>query len=108
MPVTNFDYRGMSSLPDVASVLGINNLNNINSLLDEDDYPLPAHRPANSIDRNSLLLIERSDDQFPTHLRRTGENSKNPNPNVQGSGPLNPSDNNAVWSNFSRHHKGNK
>jgi len=90
MPVTNFDYRGMSSLPDVASVLGINNLNNINSLLDEDDYPLPS-RPKNSVDRHSLLLMDRVDDQFSNQLRES-----------------NTSQAEVAWPNFSRHVKGNK
>jgi hypothetical protein len=76
MPVTNFDYRGMSSLPDVASVLGINNLNSINSLLndDEDEYPLPpTHRHTSSIDNNTILRAETTSEEFPILVRRPGD-----------------------------------
>ena len=76
MPVTNFDYRGMSSLPDVASVLGINNLNSINSLLndDEDEYPLPpSHRHTSSIDNHTILRAETTSEEFPILVRRPGD-----------------------------------
>lgn len=78
MPVTNFDYRGVSSLPDVASVLGINNLNSINSLLndDEDEYPLaPSHRHTASIDNHTILRAETTSEEFPILVRRSGDMS---------------------------------
>jgi hypothetical protein len=72
MPVTNFDYRGMSTLPDVASVLGISNINSINSLLDDDDFPLPSHRHSTSIDGNSVLRANLANElSYPT--QRSGE-----------------------------------
>jgi hypothetical protein len=72
MPVTNFDYRGMSQLPDVGSVLGINN---INSLLSEDDdyHPLQAHRHTGSMDTKSILRAETTKEEFPILVRRPGE-----------------------------------
>jgi hypothetical protein len=108
MPVTNFDYRGMSSLPDVASVLGLNNLNTINSLLDEDDYPLPSHRHSNSIDRSSLLLIDQPEDQFHSHIRRPTDSINGSNSNMAGPKQQNGGENGNPWTKFAPRHKGNK
>lgn len=84
MPVTNFDYRGMSSLPDVAQVLGIH------SLLDEEDYNPPAHRQTASIDRSGMLHMERNEDEFPMLLHRqtdsSATHSKMPSIGQDGSG----------------------
>jgi hypothetical protein len=70
MPVTNFDYRGMSSLPDVGSVLGINNIHSL--LNDDDDFPPSSmgHRHTSS-DANEILRAETTIDDFPVLVRRS-------------------------------------
>jgi hypothetical protein len=107
MPVTNFDYRGMGSLPDVAQVLGINSL-----LLDDDDnFPVTTHRQSASIDRNSLLHMEHDENEFPMLLRRAqGESSSS----FQTTGPsshFNNTENNSLssgWPSRFGHRQGQK
>src|ERR1700760_4357636 len=74
MPVTNFDYRTM---PDVNSILGINN---INSLLgdDEEDDTVPGHPHSSANDGGSLLHMDTNSEGFPLLRRRDGDNMLQP------------------------------
>ena len=71
MPVTNFDLRGLSDLPDVASVLGTG----LNSILNDsdDEKHLPSHAHSKSIDSKSFLHMDHTSEQFPILIRRDGE-----------------------------------
>jgi hypothetical protein len=78
MPVTNFDLRNMSNnmsnIPDVNSVLGINN---ISQLLgeDEEDDTLGGHARSGTNDGvslNNMLHMETTSDGFPILGRRHG------------------------------------
>jgi hypothetical protein len=105
MPVTNFDYRGMGSLPDVAQVLGINSL-----LLDDDDFPVPTHRQSGSNDHNSLLHMEHDENEFPMLLRRSQGESSNAFQATGGSSQR-PTEGNGMssgWPNQFRHRQGQK
>jgi hypothetical protein len=106
MPVTNFDYRGMSSLPDVGSVLGINNINSL--LNDDDDYPTSSigHRHTGSVDVNEILRAETTIDDFPVLIRRSdGVNTSLGQPDT--SKYASAADGSSNWSPFaSRHRQG--
>jgi hypothetical protein len=84
----------MSTLPDVASVLGISNINSINSLLDDDDFPMPSHRHSMSIDGNSVLRSNLANDlSYP----RSGDLATMPGQTT----PQKPS-----WPTYQRHRQG--
>jgi hypothetical protein len=97
MPVTNFDYRGMSTLPDVASVLGISNINSINSLLDDDDFPMPSHRHSTSIDGNSVLRANLTNElSYPQRSGEIATTMSGHTPNTQK----------PAWPSYYRHRQG--
>jgi hypothetical protein len=79
MPVTNFDLRNMSNnmsnIPDVNTILGINN--NINQIVgdDDDDDAVAghAHNGANDgVSLSNILHMETTSDGFPILGRRQG------------------------------------
>jgi hypothetical protein len=106
MPVTNFDYRGMSQLPDVGSVLGINNINSL--LSEDDDYPLPTHRHTGSMDTKSILRAETTKEEFPILVRRPGEMiPHHSSPSMDRSiAPTSGADGLPSWPSFARHRQG--
>jgi hypothetical protein len=68
MPVTNFDLRNM--MPDVNSVLGINNINALLGEDDEEDDTVGGHPLAGT---NGILHMETTSEGFPILGRRQGE-----------------------------------
>jgi hypothetical protein len=70
MPVTNFDYLGVTGGSD--NILGMNSLSSINSLFaDEDEFPVPTHhRHTASIDNTVLRAETTNEDGFPILVRR--------------------------------------
>lgn len=105
MPVTNFDLRGLSDLPDVASVLGTG----LNSILNDsdDEKHLPTHAHSKSIDSKSFLHMDHTSEQFPILVRRDGETQ------LQASGSSSTlgasqqsSDSSDGWPPFNRHRAG--
>jgi hypothetical protein len=86
MPVTNFDLRNMNNMggnvPDVNSILGINN--SINQLIgdDEEDDNLGGHSQSGAsegVSLNNLLHMDRTSDGFPILGRRHGDMSLSSN-----------------------------
>jgi Pumilio-family RNA binding repeat len=111
MPVTNFDFLGVSSGLGSEGMLGMNtSLSSINSLFDnDDDFSIPSggHRPTHSID-HGVLRMEKNSEEFPILVRRTTDSSSSLMPlgNLQQVGAPNANSLNNSMFGLRKHRKG--